>query len=694
MEDPQTLPEYVGRYKIERFLGQGGMGRLYLAVDPVLGRQLAIKVIREEVADTDVRARFTQEARAAGGLKHPNVVTVFDAGDHEGHPFIAMEYVSGDTLADLIRRALPVPVTTKLHLIAQLCRGLACAHRSELVHRDIKPANLMVDQEGTLKILDFGIAHVAESGLTSTGVAIGTINYMSPEQVAGNKVDHRSDVFSVGTVFHELLTYQPAFPGTIQDGVMYRIVHGESASLRDACPDLDPSIVATVTRAMRATPNERYQDLDTMAEELGTIRSRLDRGVAAKATPTAELETSLAHRSSETETETATLASRRPAGATTGRRRLWWVWAGAAVTLVAAIAMVISQLSRPPEVDPSASSLAAAPGATGTELAQAAVTLPPAVPNPTQRATDAAEPRDELPAPAPDTPAAPVAAPPLSTNPDVDAQDPASATRDRLADQLVAAVLDDDQEATLRAAATLLQLSPDHATASRALDRLEEDATVDTQRARESVDRLGQSSPLYQQARQAETEAEDLASAGERESSIRQLWVASRLFREAAVADVTATVAEPAPRDAIPEPEETTRLTDAAPLPVSSAPDAPAPEDPDVAAARADRAIADALDRYRAAYEQLDGAALQAVYPSVPQDTIDALQGWEAYAVVLNDVATQINGDLATVNGRVSLRLRARTGISTEASGRVVFRLEKQGQTDWLITDIDMSDVR
>ena len=113
-----------------------------------------------------------------------------------------------------------------------------------------------------------------------------------------------------------------------------------------------------------------------------------------------------------------------------------------------------------------------------------------------------------------------------------------------------------------------------------------------------------------------------------------------------------------------------------------------------MAAARADRAIADALDRYRAAYEQLDGAALQAVYPSVPQDTINALQGWEAYAVVLNDVATQVNGDLATVNGRVSLRLRARTGISTEASGRVVFRLEKQGQTDWLITDIDMSDVR
>ena len=690
MEDPQTLPEYVGRYKIERFLGQGGMGRLYLAVDPVLGRQLAIKVIREEVADADVRARFTQEARAASGLKHPNVVTVFDAGDHEGHPFIAMEHVSGDTLADLIRRALPVPVTTKLHLIEQLCRGLACAHRGELVHRDIKPANLMVDQEGVLKILDFGIAHVAESSLTSTGVAIGTINYMSPEQVAGNKVDHRSDVFSVGTVFHELLTYEPAFPGTIQDGVMYRIVHGEPASLRDACPDLDPSIVATVTRAMRATPNERYQDLDTMAEELGAIRQRLDRGVAAKATPTAELETSLTHRSSET--ETATIGSPRPAGTTTGRKRPTWMWASAAaVTSVAAVAILISQLTRSPAVEPSASTAdAVAPGASATELAATAPTPPPAVPSPTQADTATAEPGDQLPAPAPDT--APVAPPP-STNPDVDAQDPASATRDRLADQLVAAVLDDDQEATLRAAATLLQLSPDHATASRALDRLEEAATADTQSARQSVNRLGQASPLFQQAQRAETEAEDLASAGERESSIRQLWMASRLFREAAVAEVAATVAETTPRDAVLEPTEATFTDDTTPPPVPPAPDAPEPEDPDVAAARADRAIADALDRYRAAYEQLDGAALQAVYPSVPQEAIDRLQSFDTYRVGMSDVDTQVDGNIATVNGQLSLEMRTR-GITTDVSGPVVFRLQKQGPTDWLITYIDMSEVR
>ena len=252
MANPHTLPTQVGRYKIERFLGQGGMGRLYLAVDPVLGRRLAIKLIRDEVEDVDVRARFMQEARAAGGLKHPNIVTVFDAGDHEGHPFIAMEYVSGDTLAELIRRAQPVPLTTKLYLVEQLCRGLACAHRDGLVHRDIKPANLMVDEEQTLKILDFGIARVAESNLTSTGVAIGTINYMSPEQVTGNTVDYRSDVFSVGVVFHELLSYRRAFPGTVKDGLMYRIHPGPTGLPRGSLSRPGP-----VDRADRGTRDAR-----------------------------------------------------------------------------------------------------------------------------------------------------------------------------------------------------------------------------------------------------------------------------------------------------------------------------------------------------------------------------------------------------------------------------------------------------
>ena len=252
------------------------MGRLYLAKDPMLGRPLAIKLIRDEIEDGDVRARFMQEARAAGSLKHPNIVTVFDVGEHEGHPFIAMEFVAGETLSAVIERAEPMALGTKLHLTEQLCRGLAHAHRAGLVHRDIKPANLMVDDQGALHILDFGIARIDGSGLTSTGVAIGTLNYMSPEQVGGQDVDHRSDVFAVGAVFHELLAYQKAFPGTIQDGLMYRIVHGEPASLGEACPELDPAITEMATRAMRTRAAERYQDLDEMANALVEIRQRVD----------------------------------------------------------------------------------------------------------------------------------------------------------------------------------------------------------------------------------------------------------------------------------------------------------------------------------------------------------------------------------------------------------------------------------
>ena len=531
---------------------------------PCEGRRLAIKLIRDRTADTAARARFMQEARAGGGLRHPNVVTVFDAGDHQGHPFIAMEYVSGETLADLIRRALPVPVVTKLHLIEQLCRGLACAHRKGLVHRDIKPANLMVDDEGTLKILDFGIVRVAESGLTSTGVAIGTINYMSPEQVAGGTVDYRSDVFSVGVVFHELLTYQPAFPGTIQDGVMYRIVHGEPASLRHACPDLDPSIVQTVEQAMRVQPGERYQDLDAMAEELEAIRQGVDLDVTAHATPAAELETSLTaasastmrvppatpspppeglaalreghgRQASESDLE-STETSRKLTSAETGHRRLWWMWtAGAAAALVAAVTILRPPFSGPSDVDPSGFASATplpAPGQT-----EPSAQTVPAVTEPLVARTEPVEPGAQPPIPGPDSLPAPASDRPGTLSPAVDASRDSPATRDRLAElrrRAISAFIQGDRETALRAAASVLQLVPDDAETEQLLGRLQQDALDEARLARQSVGRLGQASPFYEQAQRAETDAEGLVGAGQRESAIRRLWTADALFRQAA----------------------------------------------------------------------------------------------------------------------------------------------------------------
>ena len=578
MADPDILPTQVGRYTVERFLGQGGMGRLCLAVDPVLGRRLAIKLIRDETADSVARARFMQEARAAGGLKHPNVVTVFDAGDHQGHPFIAMEYVSGETLADLIRRALPVPVATKLHLIEQLCRGLACAHRHGLVHRDIKPANLLVDDEGTLKILDFGIARVAESRLTSTGVAIGTVNYMSPEQIAGDTVDYRSDVFSVGVVFHELLTYQPAFPGTLRDGVMYRIVHGEPAALEHACPDLDSSIAQTVERAMRVKRSERYQDLEAMADELVGIRQRLGLDAAADATPAGELETSLTQPATSTmsrpppaplppgpgnraarregragptgASDCASTETRQPrTDAEQGRRPRWRGVAGAAAALAAAVAaaVVVSgpRRSGPPDVSQGAS--ASRTPIPDTNQASPAPPVP-AVPDALEARTAPVEPGDRRPTPGPASLLVPADSP-RTTNPADDVPRDSPATRDRLAElrrRATSAYIQGDREASLRAAASVLQLVPDDADTSQVLDRLQQDALDETQLARQSVGRREQASPLYAQAQRAETDAAESLTAGQRESAIRHLWTADALFRQAG--ETAGRRAAPGPR--------------------------------------------------------------------------------------------------------------------------------------------------
>ena len=737
MADPHILPEQVGRYTIERFLGQGGMGRLYLAVDPVIGRRLAIKLIRDGTADPDARARFMQEARAAGGLKHPNVVTVFDVGDHQGHPFIAMEYVSGETLADLIRRALPVPVATKLHLIEQLCRGLACAHRHGLVHRDIKPANLMLDDEGMLKILDFGIARVAESRLTSTGVALGTVNYMSPEQVAGDTVDRRSDVFSVGVVFYELLTYQPAFPGTIQDGVMYRIVHGEPASLRHAYPDLDPSITQTVEQAIRVEPDERYQDLDAMAEELGTIRQRLDLDVdgAASATPASELETSLTPSSASTMRRPPAAPPSPPPGsqatlrdeharlvsgsdlestetrqkrtvAATGRRRLWWMWAaGGAAALVAAIGILGQRPPGPPDIDSSAFASAAPVPDTGQPEPSAQPV--PAVTDSLETRAAPAESDGDLPTPAPDSLPAPASDHPRTATPTVDASTDSPVTRDRLTalrQQAITGYIQGNREASLRAAASVLQLVPDDADTEQVLDRLQQDALNGAQLARQLVDRPGQASPLYEQGQRAETDDEELLGAGQRESAIRRLWAADVLFRQAA--ETAGRGAEPgspggtAPQSQPGRPSGPDDQTDPAPIssagppPVPPAPDGALPGGSPATAARDLTAIAHTLDRYRAALEQLDGTALEQVYPAVPQDTITALRNYDAYEAAMSPLATQVDGDSATVSSRLSLTMTARTGITAQASGPVVFRLARRGPTEWLIVSIDMSQVR
>ena len=254
-------PSTIARYGDPVAHQPGGMGTVYLAFDPQLERQVAVKVLRDDLDNDLARARFLREARAAAGLRHPNIVTIHDCGVHEGHPYLAMEYIPGDTLAAVLARRPPLSLARRLAIVEDLCRAVAHAHRRQIVHRDIKPGNVMIDADDVVKVLDFGLARTAESALTRDGLVVGTLSYMAPEQLAGARVDHRVDVFSTGAVLYELLALKPAFSGTLREGVMLRILHLGPEPLERVCPDLDPELCAVVARALARDPEARYQSL-------------------------------------------------------------------------------------------------------------------------------------------------------------------------------------------------------------------------------------------------------------------------------------------------------------------------------------------------------------------------------------------------------------------------------------------------
>jgi len=206
------------------------MGEVFKARDPQINRIVAIKLLREGFNTGEMRDRFMLEARSAGGLQNPNIVTIFELGEHRGAPFIVMEFLEGDPLDQLIRRRAPLSLLRKIELIEALCSGLSAAHRAGIIHRDVKPPNLMVIQDGILKILDFGIARMGASERTKMGMLVGTPNYMSPEQLNGEAIDTRTDIFAAGAVCYELLSYERAFPGN-QTEAITRILTRDPLSL-------------------------------------------------------------------------------------------------------------------------------------------------------------------------------------------------------------------------------------------------------------------------------------------------------------------------------------------------------------------------------------------------------------------------------------------------------------------------------
>jgi hypothetical protein len=261
------------------------MGTVYVAHDPVLGRMVAIKVFAGDLDVPDARERFSREARAAAALNHPNIVTVYDFGEYGAQPYIVMEYVPGETMANLIRRKVPVSIADKLRWMQELCAGAGYAHQMSVIHRDIKPANLMIDRSGHLKILDFGIARML--GIASnTSVMIGTPGYMAPEQITGDPVDHRSDQFSIGVVFYELLAYAEPFPGDTLPAITHRILNEQPKALLGLAPDVTPEIVAIVEQALKKNINERFKDTETLRGAIARLRRQFSSDDSWSGAPT------------------------------------------------------------------------------------------------------------------------------------------------------------------------------------------------------------------------------------------------------------------------------------------------------------------------------------------------------------------------------------------------------------------------
>jgi serine/threonine protein kinase len=271
---PDGVPEFVGRYRVFARIGKGAMGVVYSALDEKLGRKVAVKVMLADFEEEpDMRERFYREAKITGQLAHRNIVTLFDLGEDQGRPFIVMELLVGVPLMQYLGTAPASTVDAKIELMIQVCDGLQNAHQAGIIHRDIKPSNLFVLRNGTVKVLDFGVARLSTSNLTAAGALLGTPEYMSPEHARGEKMDARSDVFSAAGVFYFMLTGHPPFGSRDLRKVLNGIMNENPEPLTDdQAPEALRNILA---KGLAKSPADRYQQCAAMRDDLDLIRRTL-----------------------------------------------------------------------------------------------------------------------------------------------------------------------------------------------------------------------------------------------------------------------------------------------------------------------------------------------------------------------------------------------------------------------------------
>ena len=277
----------LGRYEIEKQLGKGAMGIVYLGRDPRINRTTAIKTFRFEddldPEDTQkLKEKFFREAESAGTLSHPNIVTIYDAGDEQDLAYIAMEFLEGEDLEKYTKKAKLLPARKVIDFMADIADGLDYAHERGIVHRDIKPANIMLLKSGIIKITDFGIARITATSQTQTGVVKGTPYYMSPEQFSGERVDGRSDIFSMGTMMFQLLTGKLPFTADSPPALMHAIMNKPHPDPRQINPKIVKPLVAILNKAMAKDKAARYQKAGQMGAHLRELGKRIDAAMAKK----------------------------------------------------------------------------------------------------------------------------------------------------------------------------------------------------------------------------------------------------------------------------------------------------------------------------------------------------------------------------------------------------------------------------
>src|SRR5713226_7504780 len=276
MSDAPQRYRRLGKYELHQLLGEGAMGIVWKAYDTVLRRYVALKLLSSSFRKTrEMQERFLREARAAGAIQHANIVTVYDLGEAESQLFIAMELVEGRDLSDMIALRDPLALERKLDIAIEVLTGLHFAHQRGVIHRDVKPSNVRVMPDGRVKIMDFGIARLQKADATGSGAIVGTPTYMAPEQITNGAITPATDVFAVGCLLYELLSYQKPFAGESLHGVLYQVLTTDPKPLRTMAPSIPASLERVVARAMNKVPEDRYDSARQLQQALIGIRAAL-----------------------------------------------------------------------------------------------------------------------------------------------------------------------------------------------------------------------------------------------------------------------------------------------------------------------------------------------------------------------------------------------------------------------------------